>query len=52
MQDIFKDKDRREGDSIIDFIGEVLQLLATLTKISQKINGIGLGVQDESKRVI
>ena len=43
MQDIFKDKDKREGDSIINFIGEVLQLLATLTKINQRINGIELG---------
>ena len=34
MQDIFKDKDKREGDSIIGFIGEVLQLLVTLTKIN------------------
>ena len=34
MQNIFKDKDKREGDSVIDFIGEVLRLLVTLTKIS------------------
>ena len=49
MQDIFKDKDKREGDSVINYIEEVLQLLITLTKISQRINGIGLGVQDKSK---
>ena len=51
MQDIFKDKDRKEGDSIINFMGEVLQILATLTEISQRINGIGLEVWDESKQV-
>ena len=52
MQDIFKDEDKREGDSIADLIGEVLWLLVTLTKINQRINGIGLGAWDESKRVI
>ena len=51
MQDIFKDKDKREGDSVIDLIGEVSQLLVTLTKISQRINAIGLEVQDKSKQV-
>ena len=49
MQDIFKDKDKREGDSVIDLIEEVSQLLITLTKISQKINRISLGAWDESK---
>ena len=49
MQDIFKDKDKREGDSIINLIGEVLRLLATLIKINQRINRIGLGVRDKSK---
>ena len=49
MQDIFKDKDKREGDSVMNFIGEVSRLLVTLTKINQRINGIGLGVRDESK---
>ena len=29
--------------SVIDLIREVLQLLATLTEINQRINGIGLG---------
>ena len=52
MQDIFKDKDRKEGDSVIDFIEEVLRLLITLTKIGQRINRIGLGAQDKSKQVI
>ena len=34
MQDIFKDKDKKEGDSVISLIEEVLQLLITFTKIS------------------
>ena len=50
MQDIFKDEDKREGDSVTDLIGEVLRLLAILTEISQRINGIGLGARDESKQ--
>ena len=52
MQDIFKDKDKREGDSVTDLIGEVLQLLTTLTEINQRIDRIDLGVQDKSKRVM
>ena len=43
MQDIFKDKNKREGDNIMNFIREVLWLPAILTKINQRINGIGLG---------
>ena len=35
----------------MDLIEEVLQLLITLTKINQRINRIGLGVQDENKQV-
>ena len=34
IQDIFKDENRREGDSVMDFIEEVLQLLITLTKLN------------------
>ena len=34
MQDIFKDKDKREGDSVTNLIIEVLRLLIILTKIS------------------
>ena len=49
MQDIFKDKDKREGDSVINLTGEVLWLLITLTKISQRINKIGLKAWDKSK---
>ena len=52
MQDIFKDKDKREGDSIINLIKEVSQILATLTKLSQRINRTGLEVWDKSKQVI
>ena len=32
-------------------MGEVLRLLITLTEISQRIDRIGLGAQDENKRV-
>ena len=49
MQDIFRDKDKKEGDSVTDLIGEVSRLLIILTKISQRINRIGLKAQDESK---
>ena len=35
----------------MNFMGEVLQLLETLTEISQRIDRIGLGARDESKRV-
>ena len=52
MQDIFKDKDKREGDSVTDYIGEVLRLLAILTKISQRVDRIGLGARDKSKQVM
>ena len=37
--------------SVTDLMGEVSRLLVILTEISQRINGIGLEVQDESKRV-
>ena len=33
IQDIFKDEDKREGDSVINLIEEVLRLLITLTEI-------------------
>ena len=36
---------------VTDLMGEVSQLLATLTEISQRIDGIGLEARDESKRV-
>ena len=52
MQDIFKDKNRKKGDSITDFIEEVLRLLIILTKINQRINKIGLGAQDKNKQII
>ena len=34
---------------VIDLIKEVLWLLATLTEINKKIDGIGLEAQDKSK---
>ena len=49
MQDIFKNKDKREGDSVTDLMEEVLRLLTTFTEINQRIDGIGLGARDKNK---
>ena len=42
---------KEQGYSVTNLMGEVSRLLVTLTEMNQRIDGIGLGARDESKRV-